>query len=136
LTFTVDVAAKSGAVGTGTGSVTVLPRMLTAEGVNVTTDAKSLSCKTVATFTDNMRCWGLGGYKATVTWSDGVTSDGVIYRSWKGEHAVKTSRSLPGPGVLTGTVMISTADGTASTTASFSLTVNAAAPLSNYFKRR
>jgi hypothetical protein len=123
-TFTVTITAKSGLSASADGAVAVTPRVLTATGINSTTDRKSIHDYAVATLTDNLP--GLCGksYTISVTWSDGITTTAKLCMSG-GVLTIKTSRDLPGPGALTGTVNISVLDGAVTTSANFTLTVNA-----------
>lgn len=121
--FVVRVSSSSGVSAEAQGSANITPRTVKAQGKSFSIDKKSVFEGVVATFTDNLRGTAAGAYVASVAWSDGATTAGLVVRNADGTFSVRTTRAFSSMGVILATVSVATLDGVFFATTSLTATV-------------
>jgi hypothetical protein len=120
---TITLQAIDTKVTTSTSlTATVQQRQLTLDTIDISVKKNTTFNGVVATFTDNLFGTLASGYTVSIAWSDGKTTAGTINKNADGSFAISTSRSFPKAGTVTGSITISTTDG--SFTGSADLTAN------------
>jgi hypothetical protein len=124
LTATVTVATTDNLLTSNVRlDVTVYPRLITLQGINITTTQFEPFTGTVATFTDSSPGATAANYVATIAWSDGTISPATIVANNDGSFSINTNRSFLDDGTFTAIVTLGTTDTKITSAANVTATV-------------